>query len=299
MQRYRISATGHSVNYLPEYVAVRQGFFAEEGLQVSATVPSPWDLVLDELGAGEAQAVLGGIWVPSMFHRRGKRYVPFAQVSARAPLAILGREAPADFDLPAMRGRVVAMKGSNGASVGLFMKMLLRERGIDPAGVGFIQDLDGRMLADLFAGGMADYLVIDTPSALARQAAGQGRVVSTLAATGGDVPWSVYYALDESDDARLDVQIRFARAIARGMDWINAREAASFRDLLAAVFPRFDPGSIAALVDLYRASGMWTTPRVDPVAYLRWQHGIADGHLIPAPIPYGELIDTRPTLAFA
>ena len=60
MQTFHISATGHSLNYLPEYVAVDQGFFEEEGLRVTAEVPSPWDRVLDDIGTGKAQAALGG-----------------------------------------------------------------------------------------------------------------------------------------------------------------------------------------------------------------------------------------------
>lgn len=299
MQRFHISATGHSVNYLPEYVAAWQGFFADEDLDVTAVVPNPWDVVLSDLGSAEADAVLGGIWVPSMNFGRGVRYTPFAQVAARAPLAIVGREDPADFDWAKMPGKVVSMKGSNGASVGLFTKLLLREHGVDPREVGFIQDLDGALLSRCFAGGMGDYLVVDYPAALALEAAGKGRVVAPLAVVGGDVPWSVYYVLGESDAARLDVHTRFARALGRGMDWILAREAAEYRDFLAKTFPRFDPDLLVGLTDTYRANGMWTTPRVDPTAYDRWQRGIADGHLVERPIPYAELIDVRPTAAFA
>ena len=295
MQDFSISATGHSVNYLPEYVAVWQGFFAEEELTVTAAVPSPWDRVLDDIGAGTAAAALGGIWVPSMFWGRGARYTPFAQISLRAPLAIVGREAPTAFDWAALPGKTVAMKGSNGASVGLFLKMLLREKGADPGTVDFIQDLDGAMLARLFRGGMADYLVIDAPSAMALEAEGGGRIVSLLAESGGDVPWSVYYTLGDSTPERLNTQTRFVRALARGMDWIMARPADDYRDFLAQTFPRFDPANLAVLVDSYRAHGMWTTPRIDRAAYDRWQTGIADGRLTVAPISYDVLIDTRPT----
>ncbi|MGK6311489.1 ABC transporter substrate-binding protein [Neorhizobium sp. DT-125] len=299
MQTFHVSATGHSLNYLPEYIAVRQGFFAEEGLAVTASVPSPWDLVLSDIGSGSAAAALGGIWVPSMFFGRGKRYTPFAQVAARAPLAIVGREKPEDFDWQAMPGKVVAMKGSNGASVGLFTKLLMREHGIDPLAVGFVQDLDGKMLSDLFVGGMADYLVIDYPSAMTLAAAGGGHVVAPLPVTGGNVPWSVYYAEGESDEARLEAQTRFARALGRGMDWILAREAGEYRDFLAKTFPKFAPDLLVQLTNVYRANGMWTTPRIDPDAYARWQQGIADGHLTKAPIAYDDLIDARPTAAFA
>ncbi|MFC0410309.1 ABC transporter substrate-binding protein [Roseomonas elaeocarpi] len=295
MQPFRVSATGHSVNYLPEYVARWQGFFAAEGLEVSATVPSPWDLVLDEINTGAAEAALGGIWVPSMYLNRAARYTPFAQVSARAPLALVGREAIGPFEWRMLRGKVVMMKGSNGASVGLFIKMVLREHGIDPREVGFVQDLDGKMLATLFAGGMGDFLVVDSPSALTLEAAGGGRVATILAESAGDVPWSVYYAPGESDAERLAVQRRFVRALGRGMDWIMAHEAASFGDFLAQTFPRFEVGTLVRLVDLYRRTGMWTTPRIDRAGYERWQGGIAAGHLTAAPIPYETLIDLRAT----
>ncbi len=90
MQSFHISATGHSVNYLQQYVATWQGFFAAEGLSVTASVPNPWDRVPDDLGCGKAQAALGGIWVPSMYFGRAQRYTPFAQVSNRAPLPLSG-----------------------------------------------------------------------------------------------------------------------------------------------------------------------------------------------------------------
>ncbi|MAU23239.1 MAG: nitrate ABC transporter substrate-binding protein [Martelella sp.] len=297
MQTFHISATGRSLNYLPEYVAVDQGFFEEEGLRVTAEVPSPWDRVLDDIGTGKAQAALGGIWVPSMFHGRGKRYVPFAQVAARAPLAIVGRERPEDFEWSALAGRTVSMKGSNGASVGLFIKMLLRENGVDPKAVNFVQDLDGRMLTDLFSGGMGDYLVIDFPSAVTLEAAGGGHVVQPLPVTGGNIPWSVYYSEGEPDEERRETHTRFARALGRGMNWILDHEAEDYRAFLAATFPRFAPDLLVKLTDIYRANGMWTTPRIDNGAYQRWQVGICDGHLTDAPIPYGALIDQRPTAA--
>jgi len=295
MQRFHVSATGHSLNYLPEYVAKWQGFFAEENLEVSVTVPSPWDVVLDELGSGKADAVLGGIWVPSMFYGRANRYTPFAQVAARAPLAIVGRERAEAFSWDGMAGKTISMKGSNGASVGLFTKLVLKENGVDPARVGFIQDLDGALLSRCFAGGMGDYLVVDYPSGLRLEAEGKGHVVAPLAVVGGDVPWSVYYAEGESDADRLDTQTRFVRALGRGMDWILAREAAEYRDFLAETFPRFAPDLLVGLTDTYRQIGMWTTPRIDAQAYRRWQGGIADGHLTEGPIAYDSLIDSRPT----
>jgi NitT/TauT family transport system substrate-binding protein len=292
---FRVAATGHSLNYLPEYVASEQGFFEEENLAVEAIVPKPWDLVLDELAAGTSAVALGGIWVPSMYLGRASRYTPFAQVAARAPLALLGRESERDFAWGSLRGSTVLMKGSNGASVGMFLKLLLAENGIDEHEVRFVQDLDGAMLSDLFVGGMGDYLVIDYPNATNLAANSAASVVFRMARDGGNVPWSVYYALGEPEEKARAVHTRFTRALGRGMDWIMANEAEVFGDLLGRLFPAIPVPLMVTLADEYRAWGMWTTPTIDRDAYDRWQGGIARAGLTARPIPYEELVDTVPT----
>jgi NitT/TauT family transport system substrate-binding protein len=296
---FRVAATGHSLNYLPEYVAVAQGFFAEEDLVVDAVVPKPWDLVLDELAAGTSAVALGGIWVPSMYLGRAARYTPFAQVAARAPLALLGREAEGDFDWENLRGATVMMKGSNGASVGMFLKLLLAENGVDEHDVRFVQDLDGAMLSDLFVGGMGDYLVIDYPNAanLARQH--PVSLVFRMAKDGGNVPWSVYYSLGEPTEHARETHTKFSRALGRGMDWIMAHDASEYGDLLGSLFPAVPVPLLIALANEYRSWGMWTTPTIDRDAYDRWQGGIARAGLTAAPIPYADLIDPLPTAVLA
>lgn len=297
MDRFLVTATGHSLNYLPHYIASEQGYFAEEGLDVTEVVPRPWDLVLDHIREGSAEAALGGIWVPSMFHGRGRKLVPFAQVSNRAPLALIGREGAAAFDARELVGKTMLMKGSNGASVGIYLKMILREAGIDPNSLNYIQDLDAGILQACFAGGMGDYLLIDLPGALAFQSAGHGTLAAAFARDGGNIPWSVYYTEGLApDDTRPE---RFARALARGMDWVNARNAESYRDVLARLFPKIDTDIATEVVETYRACNMWTTPRIGEASYARWQKGIADAHLTEAPIPYDTLTDGTPTRALA
>ncbi|EON97721.1 putative abc-type nitrate sulfonate bicarbonate transport periplasmic component protein [Phaeoacremonium minimum UCRPA7] len=301
IERFHVSATGHSLNYLPEYIAQRHGFFAEQGLEVTVSVPSPWDRVLNELADGTAAAALGGVWVPSMYYGRVKNYTAFAQVANRAPLALVGRRREGEgFKLADTIGRTVLMKGSNGASVGLFFKMLLRENGIDPKAVEFIQDLDGAMLGSLFAGGMGDFLLVDNLSARALVARHPERLAIAMetVSTGEEIPWSVYYReTDTITPAVLDVQERFCIALGKGMDWVLAHDAETFRDELAEIFPRFPVDTVVDLCNTFRRDGMWTTPVVSKKGYERWQRGIADGHLTRKPLSYEELIDNGPASA--
>lgn len=300
MEQFHVAATGHSLNYLPEYIASRRGYFRDQGLEVTVSVPNPWDRVLDELNDGTAAAALGGIWVPSMYHDRVRQYTAFAQVANRAPLALVGRKAANKFQLSDTVGKTVLMKGSNGASVGIFFKMLLRENNIDPREVQFIQDLDGVMLGELFAGGMGDYLLVDNLSARALAARTEElEIAMEMVSEGGEIPWSVYYRETLTlTPAVLDAQERFCIALGKGMEWVLQNDAETFRDELAELFPAVPTDVAVELTNVFRANRMWTTPVISRAGFERWQEGIYQGHLVPEPLAYEDIVhDARATNA--
>lgn len=296
MDHFHVSATGHSLNYLPEYIATRHGFFAEQNLNVTVTVPKPWDRVLDELEdrTPTANAALGGVWVPSMYRNRSKHYTTFAQISNRSPLALVKRGASAEWELNKhnMVGRTVLLKSGNGASVGIYFKMLLREHGIDAESVKYIQDLEGPMLSKLFEGGLGDFFVIDVISAraLARRDPSFS-VAMEFCTDGGEIPWSVYYTKTASMTAKvIDAQRRFCVALQKGIDWVIQHDAESFRDELAQIFSALPVDIVVDMVNVYRKCGMWTTTCVSRYGFERWQKGICDGSLIEQPLYYDDMV---------
>lgn len=296
MQNFHVSATGHSLNYLPEFIAQRHGFFAEQGLDVTVTVPNPWDLVLDELESGTAQAALGGIWVPSMYRNRSNSYTAFAQASNRCPLALVKRGSSEGFHISETVGKTILMKSGNGASVGLFFKMMLRESRIDPNSLNFVQDLDGKMLAKLFEGGMGDYFVVDNITAIRMARANLSlSVAMEMARDGDEIPWSVYY--DETDKitpAVLDTQTRFCTALEKGINWVLQHDAESFKNELAEIFPAIPVDILVRVTNMYRHNEMWKTPIISQKGFDRWQRGIADGSLISEPLEYDAIVNKLP-----
>lgn len=292
MQSFRLTSTGHNINYLPQYIASRHGFFAEQGLDFTENIPTPWDGVLDALADGSAHMALGGIWVPSMYHGRVADYTVFAQIANRCPLALLSRSANPIFNISDVAGRTVLMKSGGGASVGLFFKMLLRENGVDPRSVDYIQDLDGKMLGDLFEGGMGDYFVTDILSARAMADRNSSVMVAKEMVSEGDVPWSVYYAETGAITPELiDAQERFLIALTKGINWVLQRDAESFQDELAELFPTVPVHIAVGVVDTFRHNGMWSSVVLPRGGYERWQVGLKDARLVAAPLAYEILVN--------
>ncbi|KAI6081595.1 periplasmic binding protein-like II [Hypoxylon rubiginosum] len=299
LTRFHVSATGHSLNYLPEYIATRHGFFKEQGIEVTVSVPKPWDLVLDELADGTAAAALGGIWVPSMYRDRVKEYTVFAQLSNRCPLALIARGPVDGFKLTDLLGKTVLMKSGNGASVGLFFKMLLHENGVDPKSVDYVQDLDGIMLGQLFQGGMGDYFLIDNVSARTMAKRNPDiSVVMEMVTDGEDIPWSVYYRETASTTpAVVDAEERFCVALKKGMEWVMQHDAETYRDELAEIFPAAPVDVLVDLTNVFRRDNMWTSPLVSRHGFDRWQKGIADGRLVTEPLVYETIVNSGPAMA--
>ena len=292
MQQFKLTATGYNINYLPQYIATRHGFFRDQGLDVEVNIPTPWDGVLDALADDSADLALGGIWVPSMYRGRVTDYTVFAQIANRCPLALLRRTSREKFSLNDVIGKTVSMKSIGGASVGLFFKMLLRENGIDPASVDFIQDLDGLMLGNLFQGGMGDYFVTDNLSAKIIAAKNPEVSIAMEMVTQGGVPWSVYYKeTSGSTPESKDAIKRFCAGLDEGIKWVLEHDAESFKEELAELFPKAPIDVVLEVVNSFRRNGMWSSTAIPQAAFDRWQQGLTDARFVEKPLEYGSLVE--------
>lgn len=293
LRPFLLTATGYNLNYLPEYIALRHGFFREQGLDVRVTIPKPWDGVLDDLAQKTADLALGGIWVPSMYRDRVQSYTVFGQIANRSPLALIKRAPPDGFKLSDVAGRTVLMKSGGGASVGLFFKMLLRENGVDPRSVDYVQDLDGVMLGNLFQGGMGDYFITDNLSAQAMAAQNPNVSVAMEMVSQGDVPWSVYYRETAPLSAdTFDAQKRFFVALSKGIEWVLEHDAESFSDELTELFPDIPIDVVIKVTNSFRDKGMWTSANIPQKGFARWQQGLADARLVKEPLQYNAIVDS-------
>ena len=241
MTSYHVSATSHWPNYLPEYIAVANGYFADEGLEFSRDAPDDWTGVLRSLADGSAQAVLGGLWVPAMYHGRGHHFVAFAQLNARNPKAIVTREPQPE--LPAVRpeGKLVLAPGAGGTAPYMHTAGLIRQAGIDLSAIRFIRDLSGQTLSDLFAGGLGDAIIVDLVNAHLLEHKGIGTIAYRHADAGGSMPNSVYYTLPHLIGDPGSAPWRFTRAIQRATDWMNDHDGSDCTDLLTQLLATAPP----------------------------------------------------------
>ncbi len=292
--RYHVSATSHWPNYLPEYVAAAHGYFADEDLDFSRDAPEDWTVVLKNLANRKADAVLGGLWVPAMYHGRGRDYVAFAQLNATNPKAILARKPDPGFQLTDLEGKVVLAPGAGGTAPYTHTAGLIRNAGGDPSKVKFVRDLSGSVFTELFIGGMGDAIIVDLVNAHLLEDAGHGHIVFRHAEQGGPMPNSVYYTLPNAIGDPDSPAWRFTRAIQRAMDWLQDHGGDDCRDILTAQWPQLPTEVLIDSVDDLRKSGVWSSVRIDPAGFDTWMSILRSEHLTDRPIGYLDLVDPRP-----
>lgn len=291
MKHFHVSATGLSLNYMPQYVAQEHGFFEEVGLAVTCEVPSSWTQVLKDIDAGKAATALGGVWVPAMYHGRGRDYCSFAQISARCPLLLVSRAAAGNFSWSDLEGRVVLVSGTGGLGSYAFLSGLAERAGIDRSVIRFVRDLDYDLLLDMFRGGLGDFMLVDMATADRLLADGVARVAFDLTQDGGSVPWSVYYAPASVLEESPDIYERFRAGLQRGFDWLHSNPVASLAEITDRLWPDYEGHDVMSCLERFRASGMWNqSAEVDPEALAAWQNMLTSAALIERPVPYKDLV---------
>lgn len=295
MDKFHISSTGLSMNYMPHYLARELGYFKEVDLDVTFTVPQPWTIVLDDLNSGKAQAVEGGIWVPMMYLDRICNYKAFAKIASRCPLVLVAREKVEPFSWNYLEGKKVLISGGDGASHGLFVTGCAREAGIDLQKVKFIHDFSAPMLYQLFRGGFGDVIVLQADMAAQIAAEGKGYIIADLTEVGGTVPWSVYYTTQECLDDERQLTGRFTLALQKATTWLLEHDGKDCEEIIRANWPKVDIQSGIDVINLFRKTGMWSPQvEIDRECLGRWQKFLEQGNVIEKGIAYDRFVDERP-----
>jgi NitT/TauT family transport system substrate-binding protein len=289
MNLLRISATSHGINYLPQYYAAASGAFTRRGVRVATQARDPWTGTLDDLAAGTADVVLGGIWVPAMFAGAGRDLVAVGQLNARFPMVIMTREPLEDFTWDWLIGRTVLAPGAGGTAPYEFTAGVMREHGVDPGRVRFVRDLSGDLLRELYEHGLGDAMIADPLTAASLRLNGTGYQSCHLAEVGGPMPNSVYYV----ERARLG-ELRDALVALLGGVFEAMLELSAGADPAAVIDAEWPHGERPALIEtavVLAGDGTWSGVRIDPAALERWVSILHDRGLMVAPAAYEDLVD--------
>lgn len=261
--KVRLNEVTHSVFYAPQYVAIQEGFFAEQGLDVELTNGGGADKVMTAVLTDQSDIGLAGPEASIYVMNQGKENHPvvFAQLTKRDGSFLVGRKDEAfSFDL--LRGKTI-LGGRAGGVPEMTLEYVMKQNGIVPGKDATVDTtVQFNMMAGAFTGGNGDYVALFEPTATELEKAGKGYVLTSIGKESGEIPYTAYFASQSYLTQHKDTVQKFTNAVAKGQAYVQVHTAAEVAASIAGQFPDTDLETLTAVVQRYKDIDAWNTTPV-------------------------------------
>ena len=292
MTTVRLNEVVHSVFYAPQYVALANGYFEDEGLNIELSVGNGADKSMTALLSDSADiALLGteaGIYVIN--EGRENSVKAFAQLTQRAGNFLISRTDGENFDWESLRGKSV-IGGRKGGMPELVLEYVLKQKGLEND-VEIINNISFESTAGAFAADVGDFTVEFEPTATSLEQEGVGYVAASLGTECGFVPYTVYMASSEYMEENPDIIQKFTNAVYRGQLWTENHTSGEIAEVIQSYFPENDVETLAGIIERYKSQDTWrATPVYSEEDFELFEDIMEEGGELTRRVACDELID--------
>lgn len=259
LTKVTLSEVAHSIFYAPMYVAIEEGYFAEEGIDLELVTAFGADKVTTAVISGEADiAFMGSESTIYVYNQNADDYlVNFAQLTQRAGNFMVARKPMDHFNWNDLKGSYV-LGGRKGGMPQMVFEYVLKTHGIDPEkDLTIDQSIDFGSTAAAFSGGKGDFTVEFEPSAAALEMEGAGYVVASLGEASGYVPYTAFSARKSYIEQNPELIQSFTNALQKGMDFCSSHTPAEIALVIQPQFAETDISQITTIVKRYYDQDTW------------------------------------------
>lgn len=290
-----LNEVAHSIFYAPMYVAIENGYFEEEGIELELVTGFGADKTMTALLTDEADIGFMGseTTVYTYVGGTGDYVVNFAQLTQRAGNFLVSREPVSDFEWEMLKGTEV-LGGRAGGMPQMVFEYILKMNGIDPkVDLTIDQSIDFGSTAAAFSGGQGDYTVEFEPHATALEIKGDGYVVASLGVDSGYVPYTAFSAKKSYLEENPEVVQGFVNSIQKGMDYVNNHTPEEIAQIIAPQFPETDMVTLTQIITRYYEQDTWKEDLIfTEDAFVLLINILRESGVLDAQVPYEDLVNT-------
>lgn len=264
LKTIQVNEVTRSVFYAPQYVAIANGYFKEEGLNIELTTGQGADKVMTAVLAGQSDIGFAGPEASIYIYNEGKEdYAQvFAQMTQKDGSFLVSKENTSNFSWQDLKGKTV-IPGRKGGVPYMTFEYVLKKNGIDPQkDLNLDDSIKFDLMAGAFAGGDAEYVTLFEPTASMTEAAGKGYVVASVGEASGEIPYTAYFAKKSYIEQNEDVIQGFTNAIYKGEKYVKEHTAKEIAELIKDFFPDTEIEMLEASLQSYMDIDAWKS---DPI----------------------------------
>ena len=291
-----LNEVAHSIFYAPMYAAIEEGYFEEEGIDLTLVCGFGADKTMTAVISGEADIGFMGSEASIYTYAEGAtdHVVNFAQLTQRAGNFLVAREEMPDFTWEDLKGHLV-LGGRKGGMPEMVFEYILKQNGIDPeTDLEINQNIDFGSTAAAFSEGQGDFTVEFEPGATTLEAEGKGYVVASLGEDSGYVPYTAFSAKQSYIDENPDVIQGFTNALQKGMDYVQDHTPEEIAAVIEPQFPETDLETITTIVTRYYDQDTWKSNLIfEESSFDLLQDILESAGELEERVPYDDLVTTK------
>ena len=290
----QVNEVTRSVFYAPQYLAMANGFFEEEGLNIELTTGQGADKVMTAVLAGQSDIGFCGPEAAIYVYNEGKEdYIEvFAQMTQKDGSFLVSKEPTDNFEWTDLVGKTV-IPGRKGGVPYMTLEYILKQNGINPQTDLVLDDsIKFDLMAGAFAGGDAEYVTLFEPTATMTQDAGKGYIVASVGEASGEIPYTAYCAKKSYIEENPEIIEGFTRAIYKGEQWVKEHTAREVAEKIQEYFPDTTVDSLENSVQKYKDIDAWKeNPILEEEAFDKLQLIMTEAGELDQKAPYDKIVN--------
>ena len=295
LKKIKVAEVAHSIFYAPQYVALNNKYFEEEGLDVELILTPGADKVTAAVLSGDADIGFSGseacIYI---YNSKEKDYLKtFAQVTQKDGSFIVSRNKIDNFKLDDLKGKKI-IGGRIAGMPEMTLEWILKSHGINPkTDLEIDTSIQFAAMGGSFIGGNGDFVSLFEPTALEIEKVGYGYVVASLGELGGNVPYTSYSARKSYLKENKDTIKKFKKAIQKGLDFVHNNSNLEVAKSIKKSFPDTKLEDLEIIIERYRNIEAWpTTITFKEDSFNHLQDIMISANELNKKVDYNDLIET-------
>jgi NitT/TauT family transport system substrate-binding protein len=289
-----VNEVTRSVFYAPQYVAIANGYFEEEGIKIELTPGQGADTVMTAVVSNQCDIGFAGPEVAIYVYNEGKEdYCQvFAQLTKKDGSFLVSRTNDTDFKWTDLKGKTI-IPGRKGGVPYMTLEYVLRKNGLNPETDVVLDDsIKFDLMAGAFTGGTADYVTLFEPTATMTEQAGKGYIVASVGEEAGEIPYTAYFAKKSYIEQNSDVIQAFTNAIYKGQKWVKEHTSEEIAEVIQSFFPDTEVDLLANAIQSYIDIDAWNdNPILKEESFERLQEVMEEAGELTKKAPYGDIVN--------
>lgn len=259
LTKIKLAEVTHSIFYAPQYVAISEGYFEDEGLEIELILTPGADKVMAAVLSKDVDIGFSGSEATIYVYQNGEKdYVQtFAGLTQKDGSFLVAREKYDNFKLEELKGKYV-IGGRAGGMPEMTFEWALRQNGIDPKkDLTIDTSIAFAAMQGAFIGGTADFVTLFEPNATSVEKKGLGYVVAYIGELGGNVPYTAYNARKSYIENNPKIIKSFCNAIQKGLDYVKNNDPETIAQKIISFFPDTSHSDLTKMIERYKNGNAW------------------------------------------